>query len=498
MDPLTVSTAVLAFLSVSIKVCVGLRQFRGGAVEADTTINALMGDLGALRRVLESMETTFAEAGVDDDAVVRQTGHIGSHWRSLADALNDGHAALADFDELLQALNKQVRVLDEPRRKLRVQSAATKIALFRQQIQAYKDTLQLSLQTIILWNSVSAQKSAVKVLPGLDAIHQEIRRLATNVDIKIQAMQDLMIGAHESSTIRTAERLKSCISSAASVLSSASMAMLEVLEQDEGGSIGGDLAAGDVAAVLAWIQNNASEAAPDGEPTVPDGEGGRDGDPSAALAALSGLAHPTAVFELASPDPVPSLPPMIPTTLPTSPTLIPAPYQAAAETTPAAASLPNHPTGGPPPPRTLTPPIQPPSPPFGRLRNPSVSDYDPSPPMPIPSHFPPPIAEDPSDNQTPQPPAETSASPPLEQPEPEPDTPTTTTLTPSTQTHNRTKSRLRISRLFSFSSFRRGADSGKSQRTPWGLNSTAALLSEYRRKLCFVGDGACGKTCLLV
>lgn len=148
MDPLSISTAVLAFLSVSIKVCVGLRQFRGAASDASITINALLGDLAGLRKVLESMEETFQE--VDDAAVVNQTGHIGSHWRNLAEALNDGHVALTDFDELLQSLNKQVKILDESRRHIRVQSAATKIALFRQQIQAYKDTLQLSLQTIIL------------------------------------------------------------------------------------------------------------------------------------------------------------------------------------------------------------------------------------------------------------------------------------------------------------------------------------------------------------
>ncbi|KAK3900031.1 P-loop containing nucleoside triphosphate hydrolase protein [Staphylotrichum tortipilum] len=33
---------------------------------------------------------------------------------------------------------------------------------------------------------------------------------------------------------------------------------------------------------------------------------------------------------------------------------------------------------------------------------------------------------------------------------------------------------------------------------PWGLGSSVGLLPEYRKKLCFVGDGACGKTCLLV
>jgi len=148
MDPLTISTAVLAFLSVSIKVCVGLKQFKDGAKEASTTINALISDITGLRRVLQSMEDTFQD--LDDEQVLKETGHIGMHWRNLNQCLVDGYIALTDFDDLMQEVKKTVKVLDESRRHLRVQAAASKIAQFRQQIQAYKDTLQLSLQTIIL------------------------------------------------------------------------------------------------------------------------------------------------------------------------------------------------------------------------------------------------------------------------------------------------------------------------------------------------------------
>ncbi len=148
-DPHTSSKAVLAVLSVYLKVCAELNHFRDAAAEAATTINALLGDLGGLRRVLESMEVTFYE--VDDSTAGKRPAHVGSCWHNLVEALNDGSAALTDFDKLLHGLNKEFRRLDESQRHARAQSAATKIALFRPQVQAYTDTLQLSLLTMILF-----------------------------------------------------------------------------------------------------------------------------------------------------------------------------------------------------------------------------------------------------------------------------------------------------------------------------------------------------------
>jgi hypothetical protein len=149
MDPTTISTAVLALLSASLKVCARPQGFRSGVAEAGTSVNALLSDLGGLRNALESMEVTSYE--VDDTAVVKQGGQVGVFCRDLIAALDDGCVGLAEFDELLLRLNKEVRGLKEPQRHVRVQAAAAKMALFRQQIQAYTDTLQLSLQAIILW-----------------------------------------------------------------------------------------------------------------------------------------------------------------------------------------------------------------------------------------------------------------------------------------------------------------------------------------------------------
>lgn len=61
MELFGIATDVLAFLSISVKVLVGLRQFKDTTKDATTSKNALIIDISGLRRVLQSMEETFQE-----------------------------------------------------------------------------------------------------------------------------------------------------------------------------------------------------------------------------------------------------------------------------------------------------------------------------------------------------------------------------------------------------------------------------------------------------
>ena len=146
MDPLSITTGVLSVLGVCLKVSVELKKFRDAANEGKATATAMLVDLSALRRVLQSMEEIFDQLDVEAIA----TGCIGTHWQNLLTSLRDGHDALEQFETLLQNCNKEVVVLDRARRAIRLKEAADSIAEFRQQIQSYKDTLQISVQTVIL------------------------------------------------------------------------------------------------------------------------------------------------------------------------------------------------------------------------------------------------------------------------------------------------------------------------------------------------------------
>ena len=109
-------------------------------------MTAMLVDLSALRQVLQSMEETFDQLDFDDIA----NGQVESHRQNLLTSLRDGHIPLEQMEGLLQNCNKEVAILDRARRAIRMNQVTDSIAELRQQIQSYKDMLQLSLQTLIL------------------------------------------------------------------------------------------------------------------------------------------------------------------------------------------------------------------------------------------------------------------------------------------------------------------------------------------------------------
>ncbi|KAF4214229.1 hypothetical protein CNMCM8980_006914 [Aspergillus fumigatiaffinis] len=219
VEPLTIVASAASLLGICSKVAVELKRFRHGAAEARTYVTAMLNDMKGLRDVLQSMEDTF-----DEFEVQPSSGHIGIHWKNLLRSLQDGRSTLEQLEELLTTINKQVTFLDSARREVRVKSAVEQIANFRQQVQTYKDAMQLSLQTIILesWHQVSIQESTSKILPSLNAMHSDIRRLATNLDIKLHGLQNMFLGSNQQKQMAGVEHLKEFIHSAATVLSSAS------------------------------------------------------------------------------------------------------------------------------------------------------------------------------------------------------------------------------------------------------------------------------------
>ncbi|GFF31113.1 GTP-binding protein rhoA [Aspergillus lentulus] len=217
VEPLTIIASAASLLGICSKVAVELKKFRHGAAEARTYVTAMLNDMKGLRDVLQSMEDTFDELEVQPPS-----GHIGIHWKNLLRSLQDGRSTLEQLEELLTTINKQVTFLDSARREVRVKSAVEQIVNFRQQVQTYKDAMQLSLQTIIFWHQVSIQESTSKILPSLNAMHSDIRRLATNLDIKLHGLQNMFNGSNQQKQMAGVENLKEFIHSAATVLSSAS------------------------------------------------------------------------------------------------------------------------------------------------------------------------------------------------------------------------------------------------------------------------------------
>ena len=147
-DPLSITTGILGLLGTCIKVGSALKDFYDGASFADAKVKGLLTDVESFAQVLRLMKDTFEQEQIQIS--IPSTGHIGNHWENLSASIQDGQNTLVRLQETLDKVNKSVSVLDGARKHLRLKGASEEIGIFQLQIRSYRDTLQLSLQTVIL------------------------------------------------------------------------------------------------------------------------------------------------------------------------------------------------------------------------------------------------------------------------------------------------------------------------------------------------------------
>jgi len=149
MDPLSITAGVVGLLSAALSTGTALKDFYDGAAMADTKVKGLMTDVESFTQVLTLMKHTLEQEQIQSS--LQATGHIGNHWSNLSTSIGDGQKTLASLQETLEKVNKSVSVLDGPRKHIRLKGAAEEIGLYQQQIRSYRDTMQLSMQTVILY-----------------------------------------------------------------------------------------------------------------------------------------------------------------------------------------------------------------------------------------------------------------------------------------------------------------------------------------------------------
>ncbi|ODA82647.1 hypothetical protein RJ55_01155 [Drechmeria coniospora] len=221
MDPFSITTGVVGLLTVCFKVGVELKKLRQGAKEVGTTVTAMLADVNSLRVVLISIEESFEEL---DATGPPTTGHIGLHLAHIRRSLSDGGNSLSKVERLLVEVNREVAVLDAARRHLRLKNASDQLMTYRQEVQAYKDALQLSLQTVTVFGQVSIKEDTTQLLANAELMHGDISRLATNLDVKLCGLEALFRAGRREADLDTVVNLRDCVRSAASVVSSSVMA----------------------------------------------------------------------------------------------------------------------------------------------------------------------------------------------------------------------------------------------------------------------------------
>jgi hypothetical protein len=146
MEPFSISTGVISLLCAVLKVSVELKKLKSGATDGKSTVTAMLSDAKALRTVLEAIETSFEEL----DSTPLLMGNIATHLANLRVVLEDGSDRFTTVETLLIDIKKDVSLMDSTQRKLKLRTAEEQLVVLRQEIQAYKDALQLSLHAVTL------------------------------------------------------------------------------------------------------------------------------------------------------------------------------------------------------------------------------------------------------------------------------------------------------------------------------------------------------------
>jgi Fungal N-terminal domain of STAND proteins len=151
-EVLAIIASSASLVSWCAKVSSSLSAFVVAANNVDSTIQGYRNEVEALSRVLASINTSLSDPLVQSAVRAGRTGHAGGHWRDLKRSMNDCEGTLKNFDRILDRMTRGERgFLSLSRRQIRLDWNSGEITSLKQQIQSYKDTMQVSLQMINLY-----------------------------------------------------------------------------------------------------------------------------------------------------------------------------------------------------------------------------------------------------------------------------------------------------------------------------------------------------------
>lgn len=148
MDPLSITVSVATLITTCGRLCWELKQLRNASQMADSKLNSILTEVECLERLLNQMAETMRDINAEES--MQDTGHLGNHLRSISVCIADGIVLLERLRETLRSVGKSSRLLDGVRKHFRLLSASEEIFIYQGQIKSYRDTIQLSMQAVIL------------------------------------------------------------------------------------------------------------------------------------------------------------------------------------------------------------------------------------------------------------------------------------------------------------------------------------------------------------
>ncbi|KAM7194160.1 hypothetical protein V8F20_008080 [Naviculisporaceae sp. PSN 640] len=223
MDPISIAAGVGGLIDLCVKAGFAIKNIHEGSKSVDSKIALLDEQIRLYTHVLELMSSTIQDPMIAPS--LQATGHIGSHWRSMLAFIEDSCDTLERLNTRLREVDKSARLMSSARKHLRLLFASDEIEAYQKTIKSYRDTMQMSIQIVILWNQVDDQPSQVNMAVRLDELTSLIRKLYQDTNAQMAELRTLVQESASKDRVQALSCMKRCIETAAEVVSSASTSL---------------------------------------------------------------------------------------------------------------------------------------------------------------------------------------------------------------------------------------------------------------------------------
>jgi len=153
MDPISIATASVHLVGACAKLSGYIYTFVKQSQTVDTAVHVLDIEIKSLSDVLGSIATSFSDPLVARVALEAQTGHEGQYWKTVKTSMDDCKGTLSNLEQILEKVGKQEAgsFFGRSRKHIKLSMNLGEIDLLKQQVAAYRQTMQLALQMITVY-----------------------------------------------------------------------------------------------------------------------------------------------------------------------------------------------------------------------------------------------------------------------------------------------------------------------------------------------------------
>ena len=151
LEPISIAVTAATLVGTCAKCTAYIWNLTNQVQTVDDAITTLGVEITSLSQVLENIRVSFNDPHIKEKALALQTGHELEHWKSVERSMKDCRETLEKMQTLFEGVSRtrtRFGIALTSKKMIKLNMKGLDIQLLKQQIAAYRRTMQLSFQLI--------------------------------------------------------------------------------------------------------------------------------------------------------------------------------------------------------------------------------------------------------------------------------------------------------------------------------------------------------------